>query len=1096
MRPSNIKLFLFGLLVAGLVPLQNSIALTVTTTTSGNGHAAHQIAWTDSAGLSRSAVMVDQSESGPGYLYQLTYQVDGSPVVCAGTGITGYPGDGFVENHNTEGSDNNSLDDSTPGTTTVLLSGSSHAIIAYAMPTYQILGDTVPTSIYWFFADGRDNPIFAISQDARATSGNLGGDTRSPYGSLNFDGGNGSSDVGGASYGDTLKFVTLAAPPELVTGLSGWSDNQANTIPYAMEWVSTNEGNAEMGHVATLPITVQDEGTDRDANATLDPRNTEALNGPMIPYGASDTGPDAWAFQLLDYILHPDYAGDTQGAGASIQVSYSKLAWGGNFGRIGGDNDGNNALDDTQYSEHYDSGSDILTGTRAPGMLLAYSVFVVLGTHNGSYLTGSVGTQVTQMENVAQATLSASTGTVASTGPAGVGNATNATITYSPAGYNPTYATWEIAAAANTVNATLTPAASLPLVHPVFVIDDYTSSVLPASISVGAGLTNAGSDYFASVDTSGQRLWITVNHAISNASPLNLVVTPSAGGGAPAPAITSFTPTNGAAGTSVAINGTNFSGATAVAFNGISATNFTVNSATNISVVVPAGATTGTITVTTPGGTSPSATAFTITNSSPGATYSITTSVSPTGDGTVSGGGTFPAGSSEMVTATASAGFVFVGWTGDATGTTSPLTVTVNTNLNITANFVPSGTSITLTVITNLPIYGTVTVSPKLDDGDLKSGKNYTLTATAKSGYLFSNWTGSITTNKNPLIIKVETSMVLQANFIPNPFLQFVGTYNGLFTGANGIVTETNAGMLKGLTLTSKGTYSGSLLFNGASKSFTGSFDLALNASNSLKVGGETLGLGMTLTASDPAPQVTGIISGNGWMSTNLTADRATNSLPPAEYTLLILPNTNTAPANSPGGDGYALITNSAGTARDPAAATAKITGALADGTAFNQTVPVSQDGYVPIYADLYSGKGLLLGWINLKTNTAGISLTWIHPETHSGLYQNGFINVLSTNQILLSQWTDPGNFGSLYNLSELATINDTNIITSITVSIAGGKVSGQSVTGTVAPKTGLLTVTIYKVAGHGAILINGTNISGGGYFLTKTAAGAIKLGP
>ena len=30
----------------------------------------------------------------------------------------------------------------------------------------------------------------------------------------------------------------------------------------------------------------------------------------MIPYGASDTGTDAWAFQLLDYILHPDYQGD------------------------------------------------------------------------------------------------------------------------------------------------------------------------------------------------------------------------------------------------------------------------------------------------------------------------------------------------------------------------------------------------------------------------------------------------------------------------------------------------------------------------------------------------------------------------------------------------------------------------------------------------------------------------------------------------------------------------------------------------------------------------------------------------------------------
>jgi hypothetical protein len=82
---------------------------------------------------------------------------------------------------------------------------------------------------------------------------------------------------------------------------------------------------------------------------------------------------------------------------------------------------------------------------------------------------------------------------------------------------------------------------------------------------------------------------------------------------------------------------------------------------------------------------------------------------------------------------------------------------------------------------------------------------------------------------------------------------------------------------------------------------------------------------------------------------------------------------------------------------------TTRITGALADGASFSQTVPVSQTGYVPICANLYASKGLLLGWINLDlTNTAGVSLTWIHPERVSGLYQKGFTNVLLTNQILL----------------------------------------------------------------------------------------------
>ena len=80
----------------------------------------------------------------------------------------------------------------------------------------------------------------------------------------------------------------------------------------------------------------------------------------------------------------------------------------------------------------------------------------------------------------------------------------------------------------------------------------------------------------------------------------------------PPPVIAGFSPSGAKTGTVVTLTGTNFTGTTAVRFNGVAATAFTVNSATAITTTVPAGATTGPISVTTPGGTATSATEFTV----------------------------------------------------------------------------------------------------------------------------------------------------------------------------------------------------------------------------------------------------------------------------------------------------------------------------------------------------------------------------------------------------------------------------------------------------------------------------------------------------
>lgn len=78
------------------------------------------------------------------------------------------------------------------------------------------------------------------------------------------------------------------------------------------------------------------------------------------------------------------------------------------------------------------------------------------------------------------------------------------------------------------------------------------------------------------------------------------------------PTITSFAPTSGKVGTSVVITGTEFTGATAVTFGGVAATSFTVDSATQITATVPAGAVTGPIVVTTPAGSVTSSSNFAV----------------------------------------------------------------------------------------------------------------------------------------------------------------------------------------------------------------------------------------------------------------------------------------------------------------------------------------------------------------------------------------------------------------------------------------------------------------------------------------------------
>ena len=124
---------------------------------------------------------------------------------------------------------------------------------------------------------------------------------------------------------------------------------------------------------------------------------------------------------------------------------------------------------------------------------------------------------------------------------------------------------------------------------------------------------------------------------------------------------------------------------------------------------------------------------------------------------------TYNSGVNVVLTATPATGYVFTSWSGDATGSTNPLTVTMNSNKNITANFTAVVNAYTLNVTA---VNGTVVKNP--DQPTYNSGLSVQLTATANSGYTFTSWSGDATGSVNPLTVVMNSNKNITANFTLN----------------------------------------------------------------------------------------------------------------------------------------------------------------------------------------------------------------------------------------------------------------------------------------------------------------------------------------
>ncbi len=172
--------------------------------------------------------------------------------------------------------------------------------------------------------------------------------------------------------------------------------------------------------------------------------------------------------------------------------------------------------------------------------------------------------------------------------------------------------------------------------------------------------------------------------------------------------------------------------------------------------------------------------------------YTLTTAVNPSGSGNVGvspaancAGGKYVYGTVVTLAATAATGYGFMGWSGDAGGSNSPVMVTMIGNKSVTGYF--GLLCYFLSTGVNPSGGGGVGVNPppNCTGGRYQYGTVVTLTATPNIGYSFSSWSGGVSGSKNPVMITMTGDKSATSNFAPLCFT--------LTTGVNpkggGIVT-------------------------------------------------------------------------------------------------------------------------------------------------------------------------------------------------------------------------------------------------------------------------------------------------------------------
>ena len=206
-----------------------------------------------------------------------------------------------------------------------------------------------------------------------------------------------------------------------------------------------------------------------------------------------------------------------------------------------------------------------------------------------------------------------------------------------------------------------------------------------------------------------------------------------------------------------------------------------------------------------------------------------------------------------------------------------------DTSGNVSATITRAVTFIVVSPLT-LTWTGSGTVAPNLNGQLLAVGALFKLTAKPNAGNIFAGWTGDIASDASALSFTMRSNLVLQANFIPNPFTPVAGIYQGLFYDTNG-PSHQSSGFFNA-TVTSAGTYSAKIILAGTGYSLSGHFSATGSSSNSLApAGGARITVQLQLDLGGSG--LSGQFSSSNWTA-QLNSFRAMSTPPAGKYTLLL----------------------------------------------------------------------------------------------------------------------------------------------------------------------------------------------------------------